>query len=146
MAIGLLFCLLAFDGGCIGLYTLSRYFSAFFIEILLLIKKKKNIYIYIYVCVCVCVCILSQCNKSSHKPIHTKPRYKHIIGVKRFLRFPNSFAREKVNNPMFTWNARFSKDTWKTLELMWNLLHFHVSFWAYCTNIFKPFPLSVIQA
>ena len=42
MTIGLLFCLLAFDGECIGLYTLSRYFSAFFNEIHLLIKKKKK--------------------------------------------------------------------------------------------------------
>ena len=44
MVIGLLFCSLAFDGGCIGLYTLSRYFSAFLMDIHLLIKKKKKNY------------------------------------------------------------------------------------------------------
>ena len=42
MVIGLLFCSLAFNGGCIGLYSLSRYFSAFLMDIHLLIKKKNN--------------------------------------------------------------------------------------------------------
>ena len=40
MVIGLLYCSLAFDGGCIGLYTLSCYFSAFFNEFIYLSKKK----------------------------------------------------------------------------------------------------------
>ena len=42
-------------------------------------------------------------------------------------------------------NTRIFKDTWKTPEMMWDALHFFVSFWAYCTDIFKPYPLSVIQ-
>ena len=42
-------------------------------------------------------------------------------------------------------NVRNFKDTWKTLEMMWDLLHFYVSFWAYYTKVFKPYPLSVIQ-
>ena len=41
-------------------------------------------------------------------------------------------------------NAKIFEDTWKTPELMWDLLHFYVSFWAYCTVILKPYPLSVI--
>ena len=40
-------------------------------------------------------------------------------------------------------NVRIFKDIWKTLEMMWD--HFYVSFLAHCTNIFKPYPLSVIQ-
>ena len=42
-------------------------------------------------------------------------------------------------------NARIFEDIWKTLEMMWDQLHFYVSFRVYCTNIFKPYPLSVIQ-
>ena len=42
-------------------------------------------------------------------------------------------------------NARIFEDTWKTPEMMWDALHFFVSFWAYCTDIFKPYLLSVIQ-
>ena len=42
-------------------------------------------------------------------------------------------------------NTRIFEDTWKMLEIMWDLLHFLVSFWAYCTNIFKSYLLSVIQ-
>ena len=42
-------------------------------------------------------------------------------------------------------NARIFEDIWKTLEMMWDQLHFYVSFWAYYTNIFKPYPLGVIQ-
>ena len=30
-------------------------------------------------------------------------------------------------------------------EMMWDLIHFFVSFWAYHTDVFKPFPLSAIQ-
>ena len=42
-------------------------------------------------------------------------------------------------------NARIFEDTWKTSEMMWDLLYFYVSFWAYCIDIFKLCPLSVIQ-
>ena len=42
-------------------------------------------------------------------------------------------------------NARIFEDIWKTLKMMWDLLHFYVSFWAYYTGIFKLYPLSVIQ-
>ena len=42
-------------------------------------------------------------------------------------------------------NDRIFEDTWKMTEMMWDLLHFHVSFWAYCTNVLKSFPLSVMQ-
>ena len=41
--------------------------------------------------------------------------------------------------------AKIFKDTWRMLELMWDSLQFYVSFWAYCTDIFKPYPLSAIQ-
>ena len=42
-------------------------------------------------------------------------------------------------------NARIFEDTWRMLELIWDSLQFYVSFWAYCTDIFKLYPLSVIQ-
>ena len=42
-------------------------------------------------------------------------------------------------------NARIFKGTLRTPEIMWDSLQFYVSFWAYCTDIFKPYPLSVIQ-
>ena len=42
-------------------------------------------------------------------------------------------------------NAKIFKDTWKMLEMMWDLLHFYVSFGVYCANVFKPYPSSIIQ-
>ena len=42
-------------------------------------------------------------------------------------------------------NARIFEDIWKTSEMMWDQFHFYVSFWAYYSDIFKPYPLSVIQ-
>ena len=42
-------------------------------------------------------------------------------------------------------NARIFENTWRTLDSLWDSLHFFVSFWAYCIDIFKPYPLSVIQ-
>ena len=37
------------------------------------------------------------------------------------------------------------QDAWKTPKIMWDLLHIHVSFWAYRMDLFKPYSLSVIQ-
>ena len=42
-------------------------------------------------------------------------------------------------------NARIFENTWRMSDSLWDLLHFFVSFWAYCTYTFKPYPLSVIQ-
>ena len=42
-------------------------------------------------------------------------------------------------------NVKIFEDTSKMPEMMWDLLHFYVSFWAYRIDIFKPYPLSVIQ-
>ena len=42
-------------------------------------------------------------------------------------------------------NIRIFEDIWKTPEMIWDQLHFYVSFRAYYTDIFKPYPLSVIQ-
>ena len=42
-------------------------------------------------------------------------------------------------------NGRIFENTWRTSDSLWDSLHFFVSFWAYCANIFKPYPLSVIQ-
>ena len=41
-------------------------------------------------------------------------------------------------------DVRIFEDTWMTPETMWDLLHFYVSFCAYCADIFKPYHLSVI--
>ena len=41
-------------------------------------------------------------------------------------------------------NARIFEDTWKTPKMMWDLLHFYVSFWAYYIDVLKLYPLSVI--
>ena len=42
-------------------------------------------------------------------------------------------------------NAQIFENMWRTLDSLWDLLHFFVSFWAYCIDIFKPYPLSVIH-
>ena len=42
-------------------------------------------------------------------------------------------------------NTRIFEDTWSTPESMWDSLQFYVSFQAYYTDSFKPYPLSVIQ-
>ena len=42
-------------------------------------------------------------------------------------------------------NAKIFEDTWKMSEIMWDLVHFYVSFWVYCADVFNPYSLSVSQ-
>ena len=42
-------------------------------------------------------------------------------------------------------NAWIFENTWRMSNSLWGSFHFFVPFWAYCTNIFKPYPLSIIQ-
>ena len=71
-----------------------------------------------------------------------------------FKCFGNSFrgrALQRIACLSLLWivwkerNARIFENTWRTSDSLWDSLHFFVSFWAYCTDIFKPYPLSAIQ-
>ena len=42
-------------------------------------------------------------------------------------------------------NARIFEEKWKTVETLWDLLHFYSSLWASCTTTFKGTPLNIIQ-
>ena len=74
-----------------------------------------------------------------------------VISFKCFRNFIRGKTLWKIACFTLLWivwrkrNPRIFEDTWKMPEMMWDLLHFYVSFWAYYIDVFKSYPLSVIQ-
>ena len=74
-----------------------------------------------------------------------------VISFKRFGNSNRGRTLSRIACLSLLWivwrerNVRIFEDTWRTPELMWDSFQFYVSFWAYCTYRFKPYPLSVIQ-
>lgn len=42
-------------------------------------------------------------------------------------------------------NATIFEEKWRTVEMLWDLLHLYSSFWASYTNAFKNIPFNVIR-
>ena len=42
-------------------------------------------------------------------------------------------------------NVRVFEDNARNSEVLWDIIHFLASFWAFCTTTFKDIPLNVVQ-
>ena len=70
------------------------------------------------------------------------------MGFRNFIRGKTLWNIAYLTLIWIVWqerNARIFEDKWRMPEMLWDLVHFFSSFWAFCTDDFKGIPLNVIQ-